>query len=152
MLTLAEKSLIAQCFAAVRDGVAGFNSRKAQQEMMMAVAPMLGNLCGKDTESRRGRNILVVERPTGSGKTITVLIPALVLAKSRGKRLVYSSSTVPCRTNCGPRTCHCCKACCRSHFRSLLQKGAVVMCVRRSSPPGTPCRRPMAGSRRRCAP
>jgi ATP-dependent DNA helicase DinG len=94
MLSLEEKSLIAQCFAAVRAGVAGFNSRKAQQQMMTAIASALGNLCDKDAGNRRGGNLLVVESPTGTGKTIAALIPALVLAKALGKRLVYSSSTI----------------------------------------------------------
>lgn len=94
MLTAEEKTLIVQCVEAVREGLIGFKARTSQQKMISAVASTFGNHRDSNAQPNDGSNILVVESPTGTGKTLAAVIPALVLAKSRKKRLVYSSSTV----------------------------------------------------------
>ncbi len=79
---------------ALRDGLPGFQTRKAQLQMIAAVANAFGE-CRTDSDSAMtGANIAVCQCGTGTGKSIAGTVPALVMAKSRGKRLVISSSTI----------------------------------------------------------
>lgn len=94
MLTDNEKSLIRESMGALKQSMPGFKSRRAQLEMIGAVATAFGNCYEPEEEIRRGRSIAVIEAGTGVGKTAGYLIPAIVLSKSRGKHLVISSSTV----------------------------------------------------------
>lgn len=62
--------------------------------MIAAVANTLAR-CRDDAEqSTNGEHLAAIEAGTGTGKSIGALVPALVMARSRGKRLVVSSSTV----------------------------------------------------------
>lgn len=93
MLTNDEKNWMRATLAALKDGIHGFRPRRAQLEMIGAIANAFGNCREPDEQRQPGSNIVIVEAGTGTGKSYGALIPAIVLAKSRGKRLVVSSST-----------------------------------------------------------
>lgn len=89
-----EKQLIRQCVDALREGIPGFRSRRPQMEMIAAVANTLSRCRAEDEQAGNGDHLAIVEAGTGTGKSFGALVPALVMAKSRNKRLVVSSSTV----------------------------------------------------------
>jgi ATP-dependent DNA helicase DinG len=89
-----EKQLIRQCVEALREGIPGFRSRRPQMEMIAAVANTLSRCRAEDEQAGNGDHLAIVEAGTGTGKSFGALVPALVMAKSRNKRLVVSSSTV----------------------------------------------------------
>ncbi len=93
MVSEHERETMRQCMRALRDGLDGFQTRRAQLQMIAAVAHALGS-CRQDDEAMTGENIAVCQCGTGTGKSIAAAVPALVMAKSRGKRLVISSSTI----------------------------------------------------------
>lgn len=94
MLTNAERDQISACMRALREGLPGFQTRAAQLKMVAAVANALGSCRQEDDGGTTGANIAVCQCGTGTGKTFAGTVPALVMAKARGKRLVISSSTV----------------------------------------------------------
>src|SRR5215207_1367027 len=94
MMTDYEKQQIRACMDALRDGIEGFRSRRPQLEMVAAVANTLARCRAEDQQAGDGDHIAVVEAGTGTGKSFGALVPALVMARSRGRRLVVSSSTV----------------------------------------------------------
>jgi hypothetical protein len=94
-----EKSTIRINVEALRNGLDGFTPRRPQLKMIAIVAHAIGACHEPQDASRKGRNIAVVEAGTGTGKTIGYLLPAIVLAKSRGKKLIVSSSTLTQRSN-----------------------------------------------------
>jgi ATP-dependent DNA helicase DinG len=96
MLTDTDKDLVRQCMNALRDGIAGLRTRRPQLEMVAAVANTLACCRREPNEGGGGRgdHIAVIEAGTGTGKSFGDLVPALVMARTLGKRLVVSSSTV----------------------------------------------------------
>jgi len=96
MLTDIDKDLVRECMDALRRGIAGFRPRRPQLEMVAAVANTLACCRQQPDEGGggRGEHIAVIEAGTGTGKSFGALVPALVLARKLGKRLVVSSSTV----------------------------------------------------------
>lgn len=122
MLQDDEKNQIRACLDALRQSLPGFHTRRPQLEMIATVGQALGacreavhsnddainqvnspdniRTCDGTADEMRadgikpGANIAVIEAGTGTGKTLGYLVPALVLAYSRRKHLVVSSSTV----------------------------------------------------------
>lgn len=106
MLQDDEKDQIRACLGALKQHLPGFHSRRPQLAMMAAVGQALGACRDIDhsndstsaeshpPHTEPGVNIAVIEAGTGTGKTLGYLVPALVLAQRRHKRLVVSSSTV----------------------------------------------------------
>lgn len=94
MLDEAQKALIRQSMRALRDGIEGFRSRRAQLEMIATVARALARKREADSLPHGGQHLAVIEAGTGTGKSFGALVPALVIARATGKRLVVSSSTV----------------------------------------------------------
>lgn len=94
MLTEEERRSITACMQALREGIPGFQTRKPQLAMVAAVANALANCRQEGDDNPDGSNIAVCQCGTGTGKSIAGAVPALVMAKARGKRLVISSSTV----------------------------------------------------------
>lgn len=94
MVTEEEKAQIRLCMDALREGIEGFRSRRPQLEMIATVATTLAACRGEEDPPADGEHIAVVEAGTGTGKSFGALVPALVMARSRGRRLVVSSSTV----------------------------------------------------------
>lgn len=89
-----EKAQIRLCMDALREGIEGFRSRRPQLEMVATVATALAECRSDEDPAGNGEHIAVVEAGTGTGKSFGALVPALVMARSRGRRLVVSSSTV----------------------------------------------------------
>ena len=94
MMTEDEKFQIRQCMEALRDQVEGFRARRPQLEMIAAVANTLARCRAEDEKAGNGDHIAVIEAGTGTGKSFGALVPAIVMARARGKRLIVSSSTV----------------------------------------------------------
>ena len=94
MLSDREKDEIQRCVDAMRAGVDGFRTRPPQSKMMATVAHVLARCRQEDSTDHGCGHVGVVEAGTGTGKSFGALVPALVMARSRGKRLVVSSSTV----------------------------------------------------------
>lgn len=77
----------------------GLKSRYGQKMMIAEIAKSLGNIeldeeGVRESSAENGNHICVVEAGTGTGKTIAYLLPALVMAKYLGKKLVISTATV----------------------------------------------------------
>lgn len=73
----------------------GFASRRPQLVMMAEVARVLGTLGnGADGLAEAAQRIAVIEAGTGTGKTLGYLLPAIVVARSRGHSVVESSFNV----------------------------------------------------------
>jgi ATP-dependent DNA helicase DinG len=89
-----EKAQIREGMDALKRGIDGFRARRPQLEMVATVAATLGRCRGADDPAGEGEHIAVIEAGTGTGKSFGALVPALVMARSRGRRLVVSSSTV----------------------------------------------------------
>jgi ATP-dependent DNA helicase DinG len=95
MLTRREQQDIEAFITAVKTSLKDFQDRPAQQTMIRAVSETLDQCRhGADTADTDGSNFLVCESGTGTGKTLGYAIPAIVMARSAGKRLILSSSTV----------------------------------------------------------
>lgn len=94
MLTDDEKALMRDSLHALRSGLPGFATRRPQLQMMATVAHALAQIGAEEQGPAPGYRIAVIEAGTGTGKTVGYLLPALVLARSRGRKLVVSSSTV----------------------------------------------------------
>jgi ATP-dependent DNA helicase DinG len=82
MVMLARPTHIDQLFARARELWPDFEHRPQQEAMAQAVA-----------EALRTRNHLIVEAPTGVGKTLAYLIPAVLHARTDGRKAVISTNT-----------------------------------------------------------
>ena len=97
MLTDQEKDAIRNHYRALSENLPHFRPRAAQREMIAAVANAFSRtLTGADGEipNRQGESIVVIEGPTGVGKSLAYLLAGSIMAQSRGKRLIVSSATV----------------------------------------------------------
>lgn len=76
----------------------GLKSRYGQKMMIAEIAKSLGSIEldeeGIRESDENAKHICIVEAGTGTGKTIAYLLPALVIAKFLGKKLVISTATV----------------------------------------------------------
>ena len=88
MLDDSVKQGIRDAFRHLSESLPGFRSRGSQRLMVAEIAKVLAR--GDD----EGRRILVVEGPTGTGKTLAYLLATLPVAKHLNKRVVISSATV----------------------------------------------------------
>ncbi|MGL6071159.1 ATP-dependent DNA helicase DinG [Craterilacuibacter sp.] len=97
MLTDAEKDAIRDHYKTLSDNLPGFRPRAAQRRMLAEIANAFSR--SKDIEDgelpeRNGESIIVVEGPTGVGKSLAYLLAGGVMAKMRGKKLVVTSATI----------------------------------------------------------
>lgn len=83
MITDEEKRLISAIYTTLKLQSPGFRSRKEQRTMIGECASTLGR-CG----------IALIQAETGVGKTAGYLIPSLVIAALREKRVIVSTNTV----------------------------------------------------------
>jgi len=94
MLGESEKQLIQQSYSEFLQN-RGLTARYGQKLMVAAVARTLGGVEENDEGERvGGGHICVVEAGTGTGKTVAYLLPALILARALGKKLVVATATV----------------------------------------------------------
>lgn len=91
-LSTEEKDAIRAGMKALQDGIEGFMVRRPQLEMIATVAHTFAH--PREDGAGGQLHLSVIEAGTGTGKSFGALVPALVMARSRGKRLVVSSSTV----------------------------------------------------------
>lgn len=98
MIPKPEQQTINTCLNNIAKNLPGFKSRPGQHQMITAVAQTLVRAQKPAAENeelvRCGESILVIEGPTGTGKTLGYLLPAIVMARSLDKKLVVSSATV----------------------------------------------------------
>lgn len=91
------KSTIDACLANIAQHLPAFKHRPSQHAMITAVRETFSRAVdrGDDDENHQhGESILVVEGPTGTGKSLAYLLPAVIMAKASGRKLVVSSATV----------------------------------------------------------
>lgn len=94
MLDDTVKQQIRDFYTSVSDTVPGFKPRRGQREMIGRIASTMANASTSNNFVEDGSNIIAVEGKTGVGKTVGYLVPAIVLARSLGKKLIVSSATV----------------------------------------------------------
>ncbi|MDK4673253.1 ATP-dependent DNA helicase DinG, partial [Kingella kingae] len=99
MLTDLEKNAIRDHYRAISENLPQFRPRPAQREMIAAIANAFSRTLSREESSeeapkREGESIVVVEGPTGVGKSLAYLLAGGIMAQTRGKRLVVSSATV----------------------------------------------------------
>ncbi|SUC45988.1 ATP-dependent DNA helicase DinG [Providencia stuartii] len=79
------KEHITQWYKGLSQHIDGFVSRAPQRQMIAEVA--------KNLADEEGRH-LVIEAPTGVGKTLSYLIPGIAVGREEGKTLVVSTANV----------------------------------------------------------
>jgi ATP-dependent DNA helicase DinG len=95
-----DNPLLEQCLTNIAQNLPNFKSRPTQRQMMQAVWSTLSRVqnpppeAQEQTVPRLGETILIVEGPTGTGKSLGYLLPAILAAKQCGKHLLISSATV----------------------------------------------------------
>ena len=95
MLTNSEKDAIRVHYRTLAESLPGFRPRAAQREMLAAVASAFSqSLNEDDTSDRQGESIVVIEGPTGVGKSLAYLLSGALMARARNKKLIVSSATI----------------------------------------------------------
>jgi len=97
MLNNAEKDAIRDHYRALTQKLSGFRPRPAQRKMLAEVANAFSRCLERPSEEmpeREGESIIVIEGPTGVGKSLAYLLAGGVMARARNKKLVISSATV----------------------------------------------------------
>ena len=91
----ADKDAIREAYSSITEA-RGLVPRWGQRQMIAEVANTLARIGAQsfDEDEAPGSPIAVIEAGTGTGKTIAYVIPALVLARARSKRLVIATATV----------------------------------------------------------
>jgi ATP-dependent DNA helicase DinG len=97
---------VTECLSNIAKNLPNFKARPTQTEMIHTVLNTLmksedydkknaQHLINSDTPlPKTGTSTLVVEGPTGTGKSLAYLLPAIIAAKSLKKHLIVSSATV----------------------------------------------------------
>ena len=86
MVTDEQKSEIKVWLGALERAMPGFRMRQSQRMLIGSVATTLSK--------EPGKAFLVAQAGTGTGKSLGYSVPAMVMARALGKKLVISSSTV----------------------------------------------------------
>ena len=98
MLTELEKNAIQDHYRQLARNLPHFRPRPAQRQMLAAVANAFARSKtraeGQEAPEREGESIVVVEGPTGVGKSLAYLLAGGIMAQTRNKKLVVSSATV----------------------------------------------------------
>ncbi|MCF7528944.1 ATP-dependent DNA helicase DinG [Neisseria lisongii] len=98
MLTDLEKNAIRDHYHNIGKNLPNFRPRAAQREMIAAIANAFARTQtreeGQEAPKREGESIIVIEGPTGVGKSLAYLLAGGIMAQTRGKRLIVSSATI----------------------------------------------------------
>lgn len=86
-LSDAERDSMRAMLDGVRTHTPGFRPRRTQRQMIADVARVLG---GEAAAEPLG----LIEAPTGTGKSLAYLIPAVAMARERGRSVVIATRTV----------------------------------------------------------
>ena len=74
-----------------------FKPRAVQKQMMQEVASAFSRSSKTEyslNQANLGESILLIEAPTGVGKSLAYLLPGIILAQRRNKQLIVSSATI----------------------------------------------------------
>lgn len=124
MLTHQESTDLGRFIDAVKRALAGYRESEQQRQMMTAVAETFDRcLHGEETCQTDGSNVLVCESGTGTGKTFAYAIPGIVLARSVGKKLVISSSTIALQEQLAAKDLPFLQSCAPWPFEFAVAKG-----------------------------
>ncbi len=94
LLSDEEKESIRDQLRRLSGALPGFSPREGQRRMIAEIARAFSFCRNEDSPPTVGRNLLAIQGPTGTGKTMAYLLAGLVMAKSRKKTLVVSTATV----------------------------------------------------------
>lgn len=101
MLTDQNKQDITQLLTNISGSLPNYKPRFSQRKMIAEVANALSRArempekdSGKEDPGNQGESIVVVEGPTGTGKSLAYILAAGYMAKQMNKKLVISSATV----------------------------------------------------------
>ena len=98
MLTDLEKNAIRDHYRTISENLPHFRPRIAQREMIAAIANTFSRTLSAEkddeTPNRQGESIVVIEGPTGVGKSLAYLLAGGIMAQTRNKRLIVSSATI----------------------------------------------------------
>lgn len=100
MLNPDNQKIIENCLSKISEHLPNYKVRSGQIQMINAVAETLSRSLplsfdpAEPLPQRQGESILVVEGPTGIGKSLGYLLPAVIIAKATEKKLVVSSATI----------------------------------------------------------
>jgi ATP-dependent DNA helicase DinG len=124
MLTHQEREDLRRFVSNVQASLPGYRESEQQRQMMVAVGETFDRcLHGSAVAETDGSNLLVCESGTGTGKTFAYAIPGLVLARSVGKKLVISSSTVALQEQLVQKDMPFLQSCAPWPFTVALAKG-----------------------------
>lgn len=112
-LTTDIKDAIRADYAKLKAGIPGFRTRPAQAEMMAAVAKSLSEPGGA----------LLVDAPTGIGKSMAYLLSAIPLAHAHGMKLVISTGSVALQQQLVDKDIPTYKRLLNPNIRTCLAKG-----------------------------
>lgn len=93
MLSDTEKADIRQAYNAILENKS-LSPRWGQRQMIAEIANTLARIPESGEVGSTQPPVCVIEAGTGTGKTIAYAVAAIVLAKSRGKRLVVATATI----------------------------------------------------------
>ena len=98
MLTDLKKNAIRDHYRTISENLPHFRPRIAQREMIAAIANAFSRTLSAEkddeTPNRQGESIVVIEGPTGVGKSLAYLLAGGIMAQTRNKRLIVSSATI----------------------------------------------------------
>ena len=101
MLSDTEKQALQDLYRLLAQRLPHFRPRAAQRQMLAEIAHTFAIAREPSTDStavtdklNSGRHIAVIEGPTGVGKSLAYLLAGMVMALSRGKKLIVSSATI----------------------------------------------------------
>ena len=103
MLTDLEKNAIRDHYRTISENLPHFRPRHAQREMLAAIANAFSRTLTREDDSdtppeRQGESIVVIEGPTGVGKSLAYLLSGGIMAQTRGKRLIPVQQSL-CKNN-----------------------------------------------------
>lgn len=98
MLTDLEKNAISDHYKNIARNLPNFRPRAAQRKMLAEIANAFSRTQIRTSEDeiieRQGESIVVIEGPTGVGKSLAYLLAGGIMAQTRDKKLVVSSATI----------------------------------------------------------
>ncbi len=119
------KTQIRQSYISAKSGMSDFKVRQAQNKMIAEISKTLsGDHVGYN-------NILCVEAPTGTGKTIAYLLSAIPIAVADNKKLVISTANIALQEQLIKKDLPEAQQYCISDFEYILVKGrSRYLCIR----------------------
>ena len=83
---------IQKIYEIITTSMPNFKRRKSQLDMVEAIDKVFTNI-DEELEDVDGHNLLLIEAPTGTGKSLAYLLSGVVHAKVMGKKLIIATAT-----------------------------------------------------------